>query len=303
MAQRKRYGPFPGAPPADPYLPDGHGETSQLRALLEDAPLYRRLPYSCRGPLRSLPRELELYCEGPKCGVSRLFTIVQGSTLEAARYRCVCSYEYRFFIVYERSHEREEMFVPSGGAPGNDWIYFEVGTAAKMGQWPPPSDRISKRLEKRLGEEAAYYRTAIRLRNFNAGLGAMSYMRRVVEHTVRELLSITAEEAKRQGISIDMDEFNAVVQSHSFDKKFEYAKQLLPAELIPGGHDPLNKLHAVCSLGVHELTEEQGVMLFDETRDIFEYFFEALPERETLHARYTKKLSEVEKVVEAVKIV
>jgi hypothetical protein len=62
---------------------------------------------------------------------------------------------------------------------------------------------------------------------------------------------------------------------------------------------PLNKLHAVTSLAVHELTDDEGVIRFDEARGIFEYFFEELPAREKLHAQFTKKLSEIAKPADA----
>jgi hypothetical protein len=238
MASGDRLGPFFGPPPYDPYLPDGYGEAPELRELFESRPLYSRVRYSCRGALRAVPRELELFCEGSRCDTSRLFTLLPNCSLEEPRYRCACGFEYRFYLTLDRKHLQQEMFVPSGTLPGNDWIYFETGTAAKVGQWPAPSDRISNRLANRLGAEASYYRTAIRLRNFNAGLGAMAYMRRVVEHTVREFLQILAEEAKRYGVEIDAEELDAVIRSHAFDKKFAYAKVLLPAELMPGGHDP-----------------------------------------------------------------
>ena len=171
---------------------------------------------------------------------------------------------------------------------------FEVGNVAKVGQYPELREPVSPELAKKLDEDhLKYYRTAIRLRNFNLGIGALSYIRRVVEDTVNDLLDVVIDEARRDGE--DVTELERAKAGHNFDAKMEIAKCKLPKRLMPGGHNPLDKLHDLASSGIHALSDEQCSDKFDQAREVFEFFFEELPRRQAREAKFTKSLSDMNK--------
>jgi len=60
------------------------------------------------------------------------------------------------------------------------------------------------------------------------------------------------------------------------DTKIEYASKILPPHLRPGGHNPLNKLYAVASAGIHGKSDEQCLEDFHNARFEFEYLFKNL---------------------------
>lgn len=265
--------------------------------MLETGPLYRKFAYRCRGPVR-LPDELNLFCESRKCGGSRVFKLLNDSSLEFGQYCCSnCSLTtYRFLLDWERSHEQEEHSYVSPDGQAADLMNYEVGKVAKTGQDPEPREYISAELAKRLGDvHGRYYRTAIRLRNFKAGIGSLAYLRRVVEDTVNDLLTIVADEARAEGREVDASTIEKAKASRVFDEKMKFAKTWLPARLQPGGHNPLDKLHDLSSIGIHGLSDEECCDQFDGAREVFEYFFEELPRRHLREGAFVKNVSELNK--------
>src|ERR1051326_5348724 len=169
MSDRRVRGPFAGPPQPDHFMPDDHGFSPEVTTMLENGPLYRKYAYRCRGPVR-LPGEVSLFCESQKCGGFRIFKLDPESSLEHCQYRCSnCGLtRYRFLLTWDRRHEQEEYSYVSPDGQTAELMNYEIGKVAKVGQDPEPRDYISTELAKRLGEmHARYYRTAIRLRNFN----------------------------------------------------------------------------------------------------------------------------------------
>jgi hypothetical protein len=260
--------------------------------MLEQGPLYRKYRYRCFGPV-TLPDELNLVCESSKCGGFRIFKLQDRSDLDHCRYRCSNCGEttFRFLLSWDRNHELEEVPFPTGGT---DMIGYEIGRVAKVGQEPEPEERISPELARQLGViHTGLYGKAIRLRNFNAGIGALAYLRRVVEETVNELLDFVVAESQRDGRDVDAAEVQRVKAGRVFDDKMKVAKQLVPARLIPGGHNPLDKLHDLASEGLHGLSDEECCDKFDAARRVFEYFFEELPRRHQREGAFIKEVSDL----------
>jgi hypothetical protein len=284
----------PGPPPRDPQLPFPANETETVRQLLQEAPLYRPAEYRVLGLVR-LPATIEMFCSSTTCAKAQLHDLQQGSVLEHATYQCrnCKSGKYRFMLEWDRFHEDEQR----SGPLGVDTVYYEVGNVTKVGQQPPPNDRISSALEKRLGKtRASYYRTALRLRTFNLGIGALAYMRRVVEEMAGVLLDTVADEAELEGtIKVDREKLREVRNSRTFDDKMEFAKAILPTRLAPGGHNPIDKLHDVTSAGLHGESEEACLRTFDAARPVFEFFFAELPERLTKEKEFRKQVSDLGK--------
>jgi len=170
-----------------------------------------------------------------------------------------------------------------------------VAKATKWGQLPAIEERVSSALAKQMDEpHLRYYKQAIRLRNFGLGIGALAYMRRVVEDNVNHLLDIVVEEAKlTRDTTVDLDEIERVKAGKVFEKKIEYAKTKLPSRLLVGGQNPLDKLHAVTSEGIHAFTDDECIESFDAARLVFEYFFENLPEQHRREREYGRAVSKL----------
>jgi hypothetical protein len=146
----------------------------------------------------------------------------------------------------------------------------------KIGQYPPIEELIDPELEKELkGEDLGYYRTALRSRNFGMGLAACGYMRRVVERHVNALIDLIIELDRQNGESPNLERLEEIKRSRMSDR-LDFANELLPKRLKPGGRNPLTGLYAVTSDGLHERSEEECLAAFDIARVGFEFLFKKL---------------------------
>ena len=75
------------------------------------------------------------------------------------------------------------------------------------------------------------------------------------------------------------------------DTRIEFASKILPIHLRPGGHNPLDKLYAVASAGLHGESDEGCLRIFEEARFVFEYLFRNLTVTNEEAREYLKRLS------------
>ena len=54
-------------------------------------------------------------------------------------------------------------------------------------EWP---DTLNKVLDK---EDLSFYKNALRMRNYNLGIAAVAYLRRVVENKINDVLDVLAQ--------------------------------------------------------------------------------------------------------------
>jgi hypothetical protein len=150
----------------------------------------------------------------------------------------------------------------------------------KVGQYPPLEETIAPELEKRLAvnsDDLQFYRKALRCRNFNFGLAALSYLRRVVENRMNDLLDLIAELSESYGFAQnELEGLDQVKKSRIFDDKVTFAAKILPPNLRPNGENPVDLLHDLASEGIHRLPEDECIDVFDTSRVVFEYLFREL---------------------------
>ncbi len=137
----------------------------------------------------------------------------------------------------------------------------------------PPAE-IAKNLDK---DDSDLYRKALTSRNFGYGIGALAYLRRIVENKMNDLLDLI-EEAVRQdgGVPEELNKLEEVKKSWRFDDKITYAAKALPAHLRRDGINPLDFLHDLASEGLHHENEDNCVEIFDRCKNAFEYVFRQL---------------------------
>jgi hypothetical protein len=155
------------------------------------------------------------------------------------------------------------------------------------------SIETSPELAKALGEEnAGLYKKALISSNYNHGLGAVAYFRRVLENKVNLILDLIAEglETSREQTD-DLAHLEEIKNSHRVEEKIEFASRILPAHLKPGGHNPLDKLYAAASAGLHGESDDECLTIFNEARFVFEYLFKNLTLSNDDAREYVKRLS------------
>jgi hypothetical protein len=86
-------------------------------------------------------------------------------------------------------------------------------------------------------------------------------------------------------------EIEAVKVGHRVEDRIDIASKILPAHLRPGGHNPLDKLYAPLSAGLHGESDEDCLDIFSEARFVLEYLFKNLTESNEEARKYVLQLS------------
>lgn len=269
----------------------------KLAEVLESWPLYRRFQYAGEylysvdpdpgkrpgaDHFAILPETIRQFCRTKDCQSSQLWELVgdravylsAGFTKRAYMCRNCKSNSVTFFFVWQETQE-------STG-----------GIFVKVGQWPPLSHEPPKELQRRLDkEDYKFYVKALDCRNFNYGLAAVAYMRRVVENRTNDLLDLIAETLKAEGASAEeLDNIWAIKKSTVYENKLDVAQKVLPPRLIREGSNPIKNLYLLTSQAIHEKSEEECIDIFDRGRAAFEYVFSELEVERTRAESYTKTI-------------
>ena len=246
--------------------------TENVATILVSWPLYRTYvyygeqghgEYTSGAKYGAWPKILKMFCNNEHCKQETwwetggtIFNFQQVITSVGYECRNCGKSTTSYFIVWARR------------SSGN---YFQ-----KIGQYPELEERIPESLEKGLNQaDLKLYKNAIRLRNFNLGLAAVAYMRRIVENKMTDMLEILHEAAVSHNASEEvLKRHEEMKKEKRFTTKIEYAGDLLPANLRPSGKpNPIAILHELASDGIHGRSDEECVEIFDRCRAIFEYVF------------------------------
>jgi hypothetical protein len=258
-------------------------------------PLYTPAPVDGFNP----PGRISFTCNGAPCGKETTWfklaktpksADVEGLDAPFFQWICyvcgLCGDKY-LFVMYRELENEERTFprlatsatisaVRSSLPPAKHTVTTKI---QKIGQSPALSIEIQKPLEKNLGEEhAALYKKALINRNEGYGLGAVSYMRRVVEDKTEDLIEVVAQLAEAHHIDADTIKKLRAAKNEktTYDQKLKIAATVLPKSLVIDGVNPLDVLYGLVSAGLHDLTEEQCIAIADDIRSVFEYTFSRL---------------------------
>lgn len=191
----------------------------------------------------------------------------------------LCNRSYLIILYLELEHE--DLPKPSSrmGVRSTKRVITKV---QKIGQHPAQSIDVPKGLEKNLGANAiSLYKKGLINRNSGYGLGAVTYIRRVVEDKTDELIEVAAQLAESHNVDAVVVKKirDAATERTTYDQKLKIAATVLPDALIIDGINPLAELYGLVSQGVHELTEEQCVTVADETTSVFEFILPIYEQR------------------------
>jgi hypothetical protein len=253
---------------------------NEIAAFLSDWPLYR--PYKYEGDLWSrsgrgftflFPDIVRLYCPEEECETTQVWEVGSGphfgtnstvvDTFTAVNFLC-------------RNCQRSKMTY---------FLRFNVsqlrGEITKVGQSPPLSREPDpvvvagwQRADKFL------YRDAMTFRNGNKGIAALPYLRRIIENHIHDVLDLIADANQRKPImGFDPIAYEKVRPSHRFSEKLDFARDYLPADLVPHGcPNPIGTLYELISDGLHQRTEEECIEIFDRCEAAFGYVVKKLTE-------------------------
>ena len=267
-------------------------DTSKLKKLtpqefIETAPLYQSIAIV---DFRA-PESITRMCYSQKCKREttwlRMDTIsggfpkayLTGLEFRGAAYRCGLCKGSGIAVLYQL------LFWAGSGQ-----IYHHYAVR-KIGQMPQSLPSIPNELSKRLGDTANYYKKALASREQNYGIGAMAYMRRVVDDKTDELIDVMAELAQTQGIG--KDEVKKILSAKSairYEEKLRVASELIPDVLRPGGVNPLGQLYGHTSESLHDKTDEECVGIFDDLKADFEYIFQNLHREAEERKAYVERM-------------
>ena len=192
-------------------------------------------------------------------------------SFQSMGYSCVLCRDNSIVVLYEKLEWKED---PSSTWSPKSWSHFAV---RKVGQIPQQEIDIPAELNTRLGATASHYKKALICRSQNYGIGAMSYLRRVVDEKTDELIDVMADLARTYQVEeAEVEELLKAKKQVRYEDKMRVAAELLPAALRPGGVNPLGQLYDHTSIGLHGKTDDECVAIFDDLRGDFEYVFRNL---------------------------
>jgi hypothetical protein len=210
-----------------------------------------------------LPLRIRMFCNHAKCGYETLWELSYTKVyfgkdfINQRAYVCRnCGNTAHYCFIWQE-REKDDIFV-------------------KVGQYPEPEERIPETLEQTLaGFDLKLYKNALRMRNFNLGVAAVAYMRRIIENRMNDMLEILHESAIAHNAPAELlARHEAMTKEKRFSEKVDYAGELLPSGLRPSGKpNPMAILHELASEGLHAKSDEECVDIFDSCRRTFEYVF------------------------------
>jgi hypothetical protein len=253
------------------------GELAEkLAEILVKWPLYRLYSYSgkqCHVSETSgyktnryavLPLRITLFCNNPKCGYETLWELSENKVYFETNFINRRAYKCRNC----GSNTVNYCFIWQEREPDNVFV--------KIGQYPELEERVPQTLEQALdGVDLKLYKNALRMRNFNLGVAAVAYMRRIIENRMNDMLEILHESAIAHDAPAELlARHEAMRKEKRFSDKIDYAGELLPSSLRPSGKpNPMAILHELASEGLHARSDEECVDIFDSCRRTFEYVF------------------------------
>ena len=236
---------------------------TKLQVVLQTWPLYRQLNYTGGDQVKVVPQHLSLFCDNCNKDTFWETHIYAGLNNKEGftekQYKCRnCGNRTVTYYFYWKKQQN------------NTTLFFKVG------QYPELEERVSDTLKTALSaEDLKVYKNALRMRNFNLGIAAVAYMRRVVENRMSDMLEVLHEAARVHNAPPEvLSKHEEMMKEKRFSVRVDYAGDLLPESLRPKGQpNPMVILHELASDGLHTKTDEECVDIFDACRQTFEFVF------------------------------
>lgn len=286
-------GPAPGSILA--WMDEARESPHQTIAkFLADYPLFSifSLPLDPPLPASTIgfwPESVRRLCK--TCGVETNWraeepAVVKGR--DALNFECLQCFTERFLVVVEL-WPVTEVDVPCGTFHTSGWS--EVAFR-KIGQWPAPSIVVDPVVASSLSsDDEKLYRRALLTLSQGFGLGAVAYLRRVVENQTLSLLDELDKLAEEEGNEQRLAEIATARAQHTASERLRLASEAVPASLKVGGHNPVALLYAAFSKELHGGSEEECVAVAQRLRAVFELVCRTIASHREAHAELAKLLT------------
>lgn len=258
-----------------------------MRAFLREYPLHRKLKLRAEQATASIPHHATFWCscsDEPSTTWHLWNTSPSYPTEHLSRNEGSLYYDFGTFYVYRCSlcNDKTRAFWTKQSNSEKDLdgtSYFEI-KLWKIGQSPPASTTPSKPIRKALSEEQLeFYRKGIISIENGFGLGAVAYLRRLIEDAGELFLNLIEE----AGLLEEDQELITKVQdarsNTAVKSTLKAASELLPKSLKPGGINPLARMYRHLSGGLHDASDAECQHIAADLRHSFDYVFETMSEQ------------------------
>jgi hypothetical protein len=264
---------------------------TEIAALLSTGPLYSSrqtkslVDYENLGTDRNnfipLPSIIRKYCDGSECNTVTNW-MTPNPRISVADYDYGSYYETLDSVIVYRCR--------NCGTLVCYMIAFSQSTdqsaiLMKTGEFPEPSITPPRDL-KLPSNDLVLYRRAPACRQHNFGIGAIAYLRRIVENSLNLLCDMVIDVCRTVDSTIDAE----ALKKQRYQDKTEFAKSHLPARLTRDGHNPLSILVTFTSDALHGSSDDECTRKFDDVREVFELTYRSLEFEIKEAAEYGKVL-------------
>jgi hypothetical protein len=166
----------------------------------------------------------------------------------------------------------------------------------KAGQWPSTRPKLTRPLERALGESAApLYQKGLTAENHNFGIGAFAYYRRVAEDIIDKLLSDIRSYAEAHGAADLVKALDGVATETPASERIKIVKDLLPLSLRPDGLNPLGTIYQALSDGLHGQSDEHCLEHAEKLRFAIEFLVSTVEDQRASTSQYVAAMRGLQK--------
>lgn len=222
---------------------------NHIKEFLENAPLYSWKEFERPDFYRTSLwiNEIDAYCK--TCGQDRPFQSLGARGSEEGKALSSGRSFFEFTCVSCRK-EKREYFV-------EQIVHDEVIKIQKYGELPRKDLDRDPLLKKFFSNDSDCYQKAVVCLANGYGIAAFSYMRRIIENNIGELLDIIQEDIKSTNSDKSLlSKLSELKKETPMSDKIKLANNALPDYLIPNGLNPLGRLYKVLSEGIHSYSDE-----------------------------------------------
>lgn len=160
----------------------------------------------------------------------------------------------------------------------------------KVGQDPAWDISGDKNLEKLLGTHRSYLRRGLICESQGYGIAAFAYYRRITEEVIDELLNDLGDLIPEEDKKTYAAAFEKAKKTRQTSEKIQLVKDLLPAEIIADGMNPLGILHSALSEGLHAETDEECLDEAEIIREALIYLSGQISEAKSKRMKFTSNI-------------
>jgi len=128
----------------------------------------------------------------------------------------------------------------------------------KVGQLPQWDISLEADLEKALGPDAELYKRAKICVGQSYGVGACTYLRRMLENRITPLLALVRQNREEDGAPAEeLAQIDEIIEGWAADQKIKLARDVLPESLLVEGDNSLELIYDELSAGLHREDEQE----------------------------------------------